>query len=414
MTGSRILAWAACVLAVSVGCASRSGPEGDSDSDGDVHAADSDVVTDDAASDAGDTATDDSLDAGDAEPPEFDCGSTEGFSNPAPGIAGHTEIARWKHDRSAALTINFDDSTPGQATLGVPAMIVRGLTGTWFVNPGTSSYLAHQDRWETDAPAESQELANHTMDHAGAADYADAEYQIGEASRIIVSAYPPSRSPLMGFNRGGGTTWNVTEEQVQSLLEEFHCIERAHSTGIYPATPGETMLTQIGDHLSSGGWADDWGNVHFHGICDPADAVNCVCDTPGTSSNCREYGGGVNNGAVSLAQFETFLDGLITDSYFVDDVWIAGFISAHKYQAERNGSQVVMIPDTDERIVLCLSSPLDPALYDESLTLMTELPGGWISCIANQDGVSTTCRIDGTTAFFEALPDGGAIVLSQD
>ncbi len=343
--------------------------------------------------------------------PGFACIDTAGFVNPPVDVVGHTEIARWKKGRSAALTINFDDSTPGQAVIGVPAMVARGFTGTWFVNPGTQSYVDHQDVWETHAPASAQELANHTMDHAGASDYEDALYQIGEAARVIVEAYPPGRSPLMGFNRGGGTTWNITDEQYQELLDRFHCIERLYSTGIYPATPADTIFTQVKDHLSSGGWADDWGNIHFHGICDPADTVNCVCDTPGESATCREYGGGVNNGAISATAFEDFLDALVADSYFAQDVWVAGFISAHKYQSERNDARVVMVPDTDELIVLCLSSTLDPVLYDEGLTLTTRVPDDWTDCVAAQDGDSIPCSIADAVATFDAVPDRGALVL---
>jgi len=357
---------------------------------------------------------DDLADVAEEGIPGFSCADTGSYVNPPAGSIGHTEISRWKGGRSAALTINFDDSTPGQALIGVPAMVARGLTGTWFVNPGTDSYLDHQDVWETYAPASFQELANHSMDHAGAADYADAEYQIGEAAGIIVSAYPPTRSPLMGFNRGGGTTWNVTEDQIQSLLEEFHCIERLYSSGIYPATPADTMFTEVKEHLSSGGWYDDWGNIHFHGICNPEDTVNCVCDTPGTSSNCREYGGGVNNGAVSSAQFEAFLDALVADGYFAEDVWIAGFGSAHKYQSERNAARVVMVPDTEEPIVLCLTSTLDPVLYDEALTLTTLVADDWTLCVAEQGGASLPCGMAGGAATFDAVPDRGAVVLRPE
>ena len=413
-----------CLLAAWGGCSSGPGDDQDSDAGGDVVADDAagetaDPGSDDGTADKGrdgqDVAADDEgADAEDEAPPEFDCSAPEGYVNPAPGSTGHTEIAHWKGDRPAALTISFDDSTPNQLLIAMPAMIARGFTGTYFVNPGTSSYQIHQDEWETVAPANFQELANHTMDHTGATDYSDAEYQIGEAAGIITSAYPASRSPLMGFNNGGGTTWNITDEEYQALLVEYHCIERLYSSGVYAATPGDTIFNDTKDHLSSGGVADNWGLMHFHGICDPADTVNCVCDTPGSTANCREYGGSVNNGSVKSTDFVAFLDALVADSYFAQDVWIAGFISTHKYQSERNSSGVVMVPDTGDRIALCLSSTLDPALYDESLTLITQVPAGWTGCSTVQGGAAGNCIITEGTAVFDALPDRGAVVLSQE
>jgi hypothetical protein len=58
------------------------------------------------------------------------CAAATGLVNPPAGTLGHTDLARWQLDRSAALSINFDDSTPGQALRGVPLMIEFGLTGT--------------------------------------------------------------------------------------------------------------------------------------------------------------------------------------------------------------------------------------------------------------------------------------------
>ncbi len=342
------------------------------------------------------------------------CDDSDAFVNPGAGEPGHSTIAHWKYDRGYALTINFDDSTPGQAQIGVPAMIQRGLTGTWFVNPGVDSYQNHIDTWEELAPDNFQELANHSMDHNGATDYADAEYQIGEAAALIRSVYPPERSPMMAFNRGGDTTWQITDAQMAQLLDEFDCVERVNSSGIYPATPGTTMYNQLLGYMQAHTPADDWTRIHFHGICDPSDVVNCVCNTPNDSSNCREYGNGVNNGAVSSTDFFYLLDQLVSDSFFVDQVWIAGFISAHKYQQAREVSEAVLAANDGASLSLCLTSELDPALYDEELTIITEIPGDWTGCTVSQSGQTGDCRVVDNTAQFEARIDAGPIVLSAE
>lgn len=339
------------------------------------------------------------------------CSQATNLENPPAGTTGHTEVAEWKQNRTAALAICFDDSTPNQALLGIPAMSSRGLMGTWFVNPNVQIFIDHQSIWE-DAPSNGQELANHTMDHSGAVDYADAEFQIGAAAQIIWDIYPEDRSPLMAFNRGGNTTWNITDEEYQGLLEAYYCVERLHSSGVLAATPASTMTSQLTEQFTTGPWVGGRGSIHFHGICDPADTTNCVCDVVNQTSNCREYGNGTNTGAVSLAEFEAFLDFLVTDPFFSEQIWIGGWIALEKYEKARDAAQVGVFQSSQEAIGLCLTSSLDPALYDEPLTLMTEVPAGWASCNATQGGVSIPCRIDGDVAVLEAGLDRGDILVS--
>jgi len=172
------------------------------------------------------------------------------------------------------------------------------------------------------------------------------------------------------------------------------------------------MSDQITAHFTTGPWAGSWGNIHFHGICDPTDTVNCVCDVEGQSSNCREYGGGVNNGAVSLTQFNLFLDFLTTDTFFANDVWIDGFIAVHKYGESRDAATSELYSEEEDELLLCLSSSLDPDLYDDPITLMTEVPSSWTDCEAAQGGETLECRLEGGVAFYEARPDRGDIYLT--
>jgi len=342
-----------------------------------------------------------------------------GEPNPAQGQVGHTEAAHWRFNRFAALTISFDDSTPGQANHGVPAMIARGLTGTWFVNPGTDPYQAYLDVWEVDAPQNGQELANHSMHHSGAADYAEAEAEIGDAAQIIWSVYPPERSRLHGFNNGGGTDWNVTASEYETLLDQYHCVERLHSTGIASATLAADLFPQIRDRLmldpSAGGWADGWGLIHFHGLCDPVvnDNGHCIC-TP--ANPCEEWGGGVLSAAVELGEFTTFLDGLVTDNWVVDNVWIDGFIAVYKYQQLRDDASFLFVPlpqNEDELAIRLVSiQGLDPTFYDEELTLITIAPPTWTTCVAVQCGQILACEVVDGSAVYGARLGHGDIGLS--
>jgi hypothetical protein len=216
----------------------------------------------------------------------------------------------------------------------------------------------------------------------------------------------------MAFNRGGSTAWNVTEAEYAELLQTHFCVERLYSSGIYPATFATTMAAQITAAFTTGSWVGNWGNIHFHGICDPADTVNCVCDVEGQSSNCREYGGGVNNGAVSRIEFELFLDFLAADAFFSTEVWIDGFIAVHKYEEARDAARSALYSSGEDEVVLCLTSDLDPALYDEPLTLMSSVPSSWTDCGVTQGGGSLECRLESGVASYEARLGRGDIHLA--
>ena len=59
--------------------------------------------------------------------------------NSALAASGDTTVARWKFNTTGAFTMSFDDSMETQANTAMPAIIERGLVGTWFINPGTQS-----------------------------------------------------------------------------------------------------------------------------------------------------------------------------------------------------------------------------------------------------------------------------------
>ena len=121
---------------------------------------------------------------------------------PFPYAEGTVRIAKWQGNKKSALNLLFDDSTVGQATMGIPALNERNIVASWFVNPNGEYYLQNKSVWENDAHQNGQELANHTMNHIGAGDQAQAEYEIGEAAKIIwqIRGDEPYGS-LMAFNQ---------------------------------------------------------------------------------------------------------------------------------------------------------------------------------------------------------------------
>jgi len=303
----------------------------------------------------------------------------------AGAVPGDTAVAKWKHNKLGAFSMQFDDSMLSQADAGVPALVERGLVGTWYVNPGSSRYQDRVDVWETTCPDTGQELANHTMHHQGAQDYAEADYEIGECARIIWSLRPPDASQLMAFQRGGGTEWNVSEAEISEIQNTYHCITREGSRSMADeyGTDAAAMIGQAREAMDETSWVA----VHFHGI-------------------------GAEWIMISLDSFIELLDFLVSVE---DDLWIGGYISVYKYREERETALVSVRDVTEDEIRLDLTSHMDPVLYDEPLTLITEVPGDWEACTISHEASTTPCPaiVDGFVQY-EAVPGRGEIVIARD
>ncbi|MCF6240827.1 MAG: hypothetical protein L3J74_05720 [Bacteroidales bacterium] len=311
---------------------------------------------------------------------------------PLPYTEGTVRIAKWKDDKKAALLIQFDDSTPGQATLGVPAMSKRGLIGTWYVNPGGEYYLLHKDIWENEAPAGNQELANHTMTHTGASSYDEVVYEVGEASKAIWRIRKEEDfASLIAFNRGGGTSWN--EDDLKKVLEEYKNIDRLSYTGVkiiaktIPIGSNadamyELIPIAIEDSIIC--------SIHFHGISDDNDG--------------DDYG----NGAVWVVEFEKFLDKVLA---IKDEVWNTGYISMYKYSIERNNASVELVQYSNVQYGVKLSATTDDKYYNESLTILVYLPADWEKCEVNNDGSVKTYTLTNGVLMFNAVPNKSEVMI---
>jgi peptidoglycan/xylan/chitin deacetylase (PgdA/CDA1 family) len=101
---------------------------------------------------------------------------------------GETRIANWKDDKAAAFSLNFDDSMPSHVDNAIPILKERGLTGTFFVNPGKSRHQDNEGFWQN-LLSEGQEMAPHTMNHDGASSYDEAVDEIGESAKYVWDVY---------------------------------------------------------------------------------------------------------------------------------------------------------------------------------------------------------------------------------
>jgi hypothetical protein len=277
-------------------------------------------------------------------------------------LYGAPEVLKFRDGKLGAYSMQFDDSRLSQANIMIPHLNWRGLVATFFVNPGNRNYENTAYIWEVICPKFSHELANHTMHHKGAKDYEEAEYEIGECSRHIWGIQR-HESMLLPFQRGGATTWGITEQEMEEIMSRYLLFERP-SMG--------SMRDDIGTGFKMRSYPqraiDEKAAVfvHFHGIGD------------GNLSVTEEY-------------FVELLDYLVANR---DKLWIGTTGEVYKYQREYEALSDVSITDAqkdsfrvvvecDEDMVNVFSSSF-VELYDESLTVRNEVPREWADFFVKQ------------------------------
>jgi hypothetical protein len=275
---------------------------------------------------------------------------------------GEAEILKFRDGKLGAYSMQFDDSRLSQANIMIPHLNWRGLVATFFINPGNRNYENTKYTWEIICPKFGHELANHTMHHKGAKDYEEADYEIGECSRHIWKIQR-RKSKLLPFQRGGGTTWGVTEEQIEEIMSRYFLFVRPSmgsmrddiGTGFkMPSYPQRAMDEKTAIY------------VHFHGIGD-------------------------GNLSVTEQYFVELLDYLAANR---DKLWVGTTSEIFKYCQEYEALSDVSITDAQEgsfrTVVECDAEKVNlfgaafVELYDEPLTVRNEVPRGWSAFFVRQ------------------------------
>lgn len=323
------------------------------------------------------------------------CGSDEAY--PAYAAYGRPEAMQWKDGKRGAFTMQFDDSTSNQADVVVPLLEQRGLVATFFVNPGAKRYRNQREVWES-LPARGHELANHTWDHGGAPDLAEAEREIGGTSEYIWQVTGHRR--LLPFDRGGGTYWGITEDEMQDVMQR-HCVFQRPTVASIAMKWGTSAIITTFPQMALDNRT--WVPVHLHDV---------VPDAPDTL-------------ATDMADFLRLLDFLVAHRA---DLWVATTGAAYRYQQEYQALSAVELTEASreglavalECDVTAVESHSRPfgAVYDEPLTVRVQVPAFWSHFSVTQAGDAAhydciTVR-GGRVAQFGVVPNVGLALVRVD
>lgn len=312
------------------------------------------------------------------------------------GATGDTRVAQWRGDKTAAFLLMFDDSWPSHYQMAFPALVSRNMIATFYINPAKGEYATYKGRWENDIWKAGMVYGNHTMTHDGITSAADAEYEVGGATNEIKRIVPGKARRLISWATPGvdASKWTITSAELRALWTKYDLIDRPTFVGhgvVYHLQEPAQMLALADNAIASKGME----YLIFHGV-----------------ERRAPYNWGYQDfWAYNYDKFLAVLDGLKTRRD-AGSLWITDHISYYQYMTERNGATVRMLSKSDSQIALELTSTADPELYDQPLTLVTEVPADWREAKVMQGTVETVLPVSGGKLQFDAVPNAGAITIS--
>ena len=301
---------------------------------------------------------------------------------------GDTKIARWKDDRAAAFLLMFDDGWPSHWQVAIPEMQKRGIVGTFYINPEKGEYKKFEEKWTTEIPKTGVVVfGDHTMTHQGVRDVEHAEYEIGECANYIRNVTKKTKPELLSYAQPGvgPGKWNLGDEDTKMILKKYNLIDRPTFRGhgaVYHLKTTEEMLALADKAIAEKGMEylivhgveriePDWGYQDFWPLKQDV--------------------------------FFPLLDGLKERSE-KKDLWVTDHITQHKYEVQRDASEVKVLRKVERGIELELKCSVDTNLYDGSLTLITEVPKSWNKVTVTQGEQKTEVAAKEGFVKFDALP----------
>jgi len=312
-------------------------------------------------------------------------------------------IAPWYRNLGGAVSLRFDDGLESHITTAIPLLNRYDYNATFLVNPGTERYRARQDFWERQVPAMGHRLGNHTMNHRGARNIEDADYEIGEAARTIWRIYP-KESKLLVFASGGGRIlwggkdWEQAAPAYRQLVQKYHLIDLYDGKHPYLSVRSgmrtEDLCAQLGTTLDRRGHQA----YVFH-------AIGSSSLFESLKTLVRGYG---------LTIKEETLAGLLR---CLDErkhqLWVAPLIDILKYEQEAQGATIRLVSSGRRSETLALAVRTDPELYDHLLTIVLPLRQGMAVVSVRQNDEPRQVYNDGSgDALADVRPVNSTIIVT--
>ncbi len=349
-----------------------------------------------------------------------------------PAKDGEASICLWEDDKLAAVSIGVDDNEMQDIPFwGELSKRYGGLKVTFnlIVSPiggelrGRVHLYGTWDQWRQALQLEHPRIrvASHSMTHLNCPVRADGwpglDWETSESKRLLEEQLGV-RVYSFVIPGPGVSDFNIPASLWRESAPKYYAAMRSSSgRWINPANQidyfGIWTTSGIGPIMEEA-WEKEpryaWlADQHPRKLFDP-DPAN------------RSYRGWLNIYTHWVAMgkdFDVKFSAMAKVLDFINqhraDLWHAFFDEVILYGQERDTGSVTTDEVTDSRIVLTLTSQMDPAVFDYPLTIKVRLPASWTSCTAMQDQKDIPCELvehEGARfALVKAVPDRGRIVL---
>jgi len=295
---------------------------------------------------------------------------------------GVPRIVRFSEGAKSAVSLQFDDSMTTQLANAIPLLNERHLRATFFINPGRPQHQAHLHEWEFSVPMAKHELANHTLNHIGAKDAAEAEREIGACSAVLRKIYG-DKPRLMSFGQPGGVPWAVTPAQLAPIFAKYRLIPSVNRVFFDEKTTDPVSIVQRSLDRK------EWLQLGMHGT-------------------------GGEWLSTSIPTLTKLFDFLVAHR---PEVWVAPTIEVYKYVHERDAAKTPVLKPSGSGF--SISVDCDPAkletfglpvqaLYDQPLTVEVPVPADWQKVRVRQGRMTYVYETKGGSVLLNVLPNVGA------
>jgi hypothetical protein len=275
-------------------------------------------------------------------------------------------ISRWFQNYDGAVSLRFDDNLESHRTEAIPLLNRYGFRAVFMVSPGTQRYRSDREFWEQQVPAMGHRLGNHTMNHHGGRDIADAEYEIGEAAQIIRRAYPRESEVLVfasggGGKQWGGRLWEQADPAYHQIVKTYHLIDLYDGKFMSFRGDSSSSLEKLCMIVDQAVDQKAHRAFHFHGIGKPTllDRLKALVR------------------GIDLTTSEENFSGLLRClTKRRERLWVAPLIDILKYEKEAQNASVTVSRPTPQGYTLLLTVQTDPNLYDHKLTMVLPVTQG--------------------------------------
>jgi chitin deacetylase len=322
------------------------------------------------------------------------------------GFSQDYRIANWYKDFPSATVLTYDDWSPGHPTHAVTEHLRTELPATWYVTTG-NAWRGNDFSNMNTVTQVGAEVGNHTVTHAflPGVDAAQLENEINGAQTILDNGVTNQQTLTFCYPQGG------VNGTVLAKTKENHIAAR----GIY-APPGNRFEYDFANN------ENDYFEL-------PTIAVNYSLSLPqfeGWIDNGIQNGGlvtfmfhsisgeGVDDGwwdEIDISYYRALINALKAKE---DETWITTVREAVIYHKEANSATMSTLAEDADSIALELTDTLsNNSIYNHPLSIYLNIPDGHTYLSVKQDGIEIDFEIQGDTIVFDAVPDGGDIVITK-